>query len=120
MILSHMTILFLTDTEGNYPKMDFIIPKYKWELEGLRKIKQPEGFPFPVLSIPYLIAMKLKAGGPRDYSDIVELFALQSEEGKKEAIQLATRIKKNKTLENILRSSGRNRNQEDEDEERLF
>ncbi|NIM10599.1 MAG: hypothetical protein GTO45_01285 [Candidatus Aminicenantes bacterium] len=62
--------------------MDFIIPRYKWELEGLRRAKPLEDIPFPVLSVPYLIAMKLRAGSPGDHSDIIELWGILSAEDK--------------------------------------
>jgi hypothetical protein len=82
--------------------MDFIISKYKWELEGLRNAKPLLDFPFPVLSIPYLIAMKLRAGGPKDYYDIVELYNFLTEEEKEKTIQLARLIKRDKNLSGLL------------------
>ena len=95
-------VIFLTDKSGEYPKMDFIIPRYKLELEGLKKAKPLKGFPFPVIPRPYLIAMKLRAGGPRDYADILDLFRLLDHREKEEAQQLAVLIKRDKTLRRLL------------------
>lgn len=46
--------------------MDFIIARYKWELKGIKEARPLEDIPFPVIPKPYLIAMKLKAGGLKD------------------------------------------------------
>jgi hypothetical protein len=95
-------VIFLTDKSGEYPKMDFIIPRYRWELEGLKKAKPLKGLPFPVISMPYLIAMKLRAGGPRDHADILDLYRLLNDREKEEAQQLAILIKRDKTLRKLL------------------
>ncbi len=97
-------VLFLTDQLAEYPRMDFIIPRYKWELKGLRSAKPLEDIPFPVLSIPYLIAMKLRAGGSGDHSDIVELWGLLSAEDKEKTKQLAVLIKRDKNLSSLLKA----------------
>lgn len=95
-------IMFLTHISGEYPKMDFIIPRYKWELEGLKKAKPLKGIPFPVLGLPYLIAMKLRAGGARDRADILDLFRLLNDREKEETQRLAVLIKRDKTLRKLL------------------
>lgn len=95
-------IIFLTDRTGEYPRMDFIFPKYKWELEGLRMAKPVPGVSFPVLSIPYLIAMKLRAGGPNDHSDVIQLFNLLSPEEKVQTKQLAVSVRRDKKLAELL------------------
>ncbi|MCP4218468.1 MAG: nucleotidyl transferase AbiEii/AbiGii toxin family protein [bacterium] len=112
-------VLFLTDQSGNYPKMDFIIPRYKWELEGLQKAKPLAGIPFPVLSVPYLIAMKLRAGGPRDHSDILDLYRFLSDEDKAETHRLATLIKRDKNLDKLL-APQKTYHMEPEDEDLLL
>ncbi len=95
-------IIFLTDRTGEFPRVDFIFPNYKWELEGLRMAKPVPGVSFPVLSIPYLIAMKLRAGGPNDHSDVVQLFNLLSAEEKEQARKLAILIRRDKNLAELL------------------
>jgi len=94
-------IIFLTDTSGEYPQMDFIIPRYKWELEGLKKAKPLKGIHFPVLGLPYLIAMKLRAGGARDRADILDLFHLLNFQEKEATQKLAVLIKRDKMLREL-------------------
>jgi hypothetical protein len=95
-------IIFLTDRKKEYRPMDFIISRYKWELEGVQNAKPLPNFSFPVLSIPYLIAMKLRAGGPKDHSDVVELYNLLTEEEKEKTMQLAKLVKRDKNLSRLL------------------
>jgi hypothetical protein len=61
-----------------------------------------EDIPFPVLPRPYLIATKLKAGGPKDNYDIIELYGLLSEDEKKETVELASLIRRDKKLKALL------------------
>lgn len=65
--------------------------------------KPCEDIPFLVLPKPYLIAMKLKAGGPKDNVDIIELLPLLSQEEKKKTEQLAVLIKRDKNLAALLK-----------------
>lgn len=95
-------VLFLTDKTGEYPKMDFIIPRYRWELEGLKKAEPLGNIDFPVLAVPYLIAMKLRAGGPQDHSDILNLYQFLTGEEKEETHRLAVLIKRDKNLKKLL------------------
>lgn len=95
-------IIFLNDKAGEYPRIDFIIARYKWELEGIKRSKPLEDIPFPVLPRPYLIATKLKAGGPKDDYDIIELYGLLSEDEKKETVELASLIRRDKKLKALL------------------
>jgi len=95
-------IAFLIDRAGEYPQIDFIIARYKWELEGIKRSKPLEDIAFPVLPRPYLIATKLKAGGQKDNYDILELYALLSEEEKRETAELASLIKRDKKLKALL------------------
>jgi hypothetical protein len=96
-------VVFLEDKSGQYPKMDFIIAKYKWELEGIKEAKPLEDIPFPVIPKPYLIAMKLKAGGLKDDYDIVELYQLLSEEERIKTHKLARLIKRDKKLKRLIK-----------------
>lgn len=98
-------IIFLNDKLKEYPRIDFIIARYKWELEGLKEAGHLEDIPFPVLPKPYLIAMKLKAGSLKDDYDIVELYKLASEDEKRKTRELARLIKKEKKLLNLLKRS---------------
>jgi hypothetical protein len=46
--------------------------------------------------------MKLRAGGPRDHADILDLFRLLNHREKEEIWQLAILIKRDKTLRKLL------------------
>lgn len=108
-------VIFLHDRYGEYPKIDFIIAKYKWELEGTQKAKPLEDIPFPVMPKPYLITMKLKAGGLKDDFDIVELYSLLTEEEKAKTHELAKLIKRDKKLLSLLKPRKVKREKEDKD-----
>lgn len=95
-------IAFITDKKGEYPRLDFIVAKYKWELEGIQAAKPLEDIPFPVLPIPYLITSKLKAGSPKDDSDIIELYKLMSKKEQNFTIELSRKIRRDKKLESLI------------------
>jgi hypothetical protein len=95
-------IVFLSDKAGGYPRIDLIIPRFKWELEGIKASKPLEDIPFPVLPKPYLIAVKLRAGGPKDNYDVIELYGLLSEEEKKKTADLAVLARRDRNLAKLL------------------
>jgi hypothetical protein len=95
-------IIFIDDAEGEYERIDLLIARYKWEKEGIEKAIRIEAVPFPVLSKPYLIAMKLFASGYKDAHDIATLFGLMSDEEKEKTRELARRIGRDKKLERLL------------------
>ena len=96
-------VIFIYDKLGEYPKIDLIIAKYKWELEGIESAKLLEDIPFPVLPKPHLIAMKLRAGSLKDDYDIVELYKLLTEEEKNKTHQLAKLIHRDKKLARLIK-----------------
>ncbi len=84
--------------------VDLLITTRKWEDEAITDAVEIDyhGTKVPVIRIEYLIAMKLKAGGPRDILDAKELleigradFTLLSE--------LAKRLRVDKKLEKMRR-----------------
>lgn len=91
-------VIFIDDKSGEYPRIDFIVAKYKWELEGTQASKPLEDIPFPVLPKPYLVAMKLKAGSIKDDYDITELYELMTEDEKAKTAELARLIHRDKKL----------------------
>lgn len=95
-------IIFIEDNEKEYPRIDFIIAKYKWELEGTQGAVLLGDMPVPVLPKPYLIAMKLKAGSLKDDYDVSELYRLLTEEEKKKTQELAKQLHREKKLARIL------------------
>jgi len=108
-------VIFLHDRSGEYPKIDIIIAKYKWELEGTQQAKPLEDIPFPVLPKPYLIAMKLRAEGLKDDFDIVELYNLLTEEEKNKTHELAKLIRKDKKLAHLIKPKKIKIEKEDKD-----
>jgi hypothetical protein len=108
-------VIFIHDKSGEYPKVDIIVAKYKWELEGIKSAKPLEDIPFPVLPKPYLIAMKLKASGPKDDHDVIELYELLTEEEKEETHGLAKLIRKDKKLARLIKPKKVKREREDKD-----
>lgn len=95
-------IIFIDDNEGEYERIDLLVARYKWEMEGLEKAEQIENIPFPVFSKPYLTAMKLQATGYKDAADVVALMSLMTEEEKAKTHELAKRIGRDKKLERLL------------------
>ncbi len=109
-------VIFLHDKSGEYPRIDIIVAKYKWELEGIKSAKPLEDIPFPVLPKPYLIAMKLKAGGPKDDYDVIELYELLTDEEKGKTLELARLIHKEKKLSQLIKPGKAVREREDKDQ----
>jgi len=106
-------VIFLHDKSGEYPRIDIIVAKYKWELEGIKSAKPLEDIPFPVLPKPYLIAMKLKAGGPKDDYDVIELYELLSKKEQEKTHELARLIHKEKKLAQLIKPRKAVRERED-------
>lgn len=106
-------VIFLYDKSGEYPKIDLIVAKYKWELEGTKASRPLEDIPFPVLPKPYLIAMKLKAGGPKDDYDVIELYGLLTKKEKGKTHELAKLIHKDKRLSQLIKPKKILREKED-------
>jgi hypothetical protein len=95
-------VIFIDDTEGEYVRIDFLIAQYKWELDGINSAITIEDVPFPVLTKPYLAAMKLRASGYKDAHDVVTLMELMTEEEKTKTFELAKRIGRDKKLARLL------------------
>jgi hypothetical protein len=95
-------VIFIDDNEGEYERIDLLIAQYKWELEGMEQTEHFEDVPFPVLSKPYLVAMKLQATAYKDYQDVVSLFDLMTEEEKTKTQELAKRTHRDKKLARLL------------------
>jgi len=98
-------VIFIEDTLGEYLRIDFLIAKYKWELEAIHAAVTVEGIPAPVVTKPYLAAFKLKATGHKDASDLVTLVKLMTESEKQETLELAKRIGRDKKLARLLAPS---------------
>jgi hypothetical protein len=109
-------IIYIKDPEGLVPRVDIIIARYKWELEGLLSAHQEKDIPINLLPKPYLIAMKLKAGGPKDDYDVMELYELLSKKEKAKTLELAKIIHKDKKLARLIKPKKITREKEDKDQ----
>jgi hypothetical protein len=95
-------LIRITDNQKEFLRIDLLIPRYKWELEGMQRAESKKGVPFSVLSKPYLVAMKLQATAYKDYQDVVSLFGLMTEEEKEKTRELAKRTGRDKKLDRLL------------------
>jgi len=99
-------LIIITDSENRFKKLNILIANYEWELEGLREMDSPSEGPLQVFPIPYLVAMKLMAGGAQDEEDIRNLFLVMTGPEKEKSLELARLIKRDKNLSRVL-ASGR-------------
>lgn len=95
-------VIFIEDKMGEFLRIDFLIAKYKWELDAIHSAIHMEGIPIPIVAKPYLAAMKLRSSGYKDAGDIVNLMSLMNEDEKEKTIELAKRIGRDKKLNMIL------------------
>ncbi len=95
-------LIRIIDTRKELLRIDLLIARYKWEIEGMQRAEQLDDIPLPVLSKPYLVAMKLQATGYKDYQDIVSLMELMTDEEKTTTRELAKRTGRDKKLERLL------------------
>jgi hypothetical protein len=56
-------LIIITDSKKRFKKLDILIANYKWELEGFHVMVSPSKGPLQPFPKPYLVAMKLMAGG---------------------------------------------------------
>ncbi len=95
-------VIFLEDLRGEYPRMDLLIARYKWELEAIKSAERLPGVSVPVLTKPHLTAMKLQATGLKDADDAANLIRLMTEEEKAITFALAERTGRDKKLVRLL------------------
>lgn len=96
-------LIIINDTIGEYPRIDILILRYKWELEGIQLAKPIANLSIPIMPVPYLIAMKLLAGGRKDELDILELLKVISDDEMLKTKELAKRIRKDRNLNTLLK-----------------
>jgi len=95
-------LLIITDSEKRFKKLDILIANYKWEIEGFNNMNSPGKGPLQIYPKPYLVGMKLMAGGIQDEEDIRNLFLIMLEPEKKKAFEIARLIRRDKNLSHIL------------------
>ncbi len=95
-------LIRLIDLQKEFFRVDLLLALYKWEVEGMRQAEQVKDVPIPVLSKPYLTAMKLQATGYKDAADVVALMELMTDEEKAKTLELAKRTHRDKKLARLL------------------
>ena len=98
-------IITISDYEKKYPRIDILVIRYKWELEGLELATSPEKLSFPIMPAPYLTAMKLMAGGRKDELDIIGLLRNMSEGELEKTRELAKKVRKDRKLQALLKEA---------------
>jgi Arc/MetJ family transcription regulator len=95
-------VIFIEDKMRKFLRIDLLIARYKWELEAIKQAETVRGIPVPVLSKPYLAAMKLQSTGLKDASDVVNLLSLMTVREKAKTSELAKRTGRDKKLARLL------------------
>lgn len=86
--------------------MNFLSVYYTYEKQGIDTAAPIPGLePLKLLDIPYLILMKIQAGGAKDKSDIIELYRIAAQEQKMKIIDVAKHFHKWEELNRLLASS---------------
>ena len=106
-------LIIITDIEKQFKKFDILIANYKWELEGLLAMDSSGAGPLQPFQKPYLVGMKLMAGGLQDEEDIRSLFFIMSDLEKEKAWELARLIRRDKNLKRII-AEGRRPGKDDQ------
>ena len=96
-------LIIIDDVKKEYPRIDILLVRYKWELEGLRQAKFIDKLSFPIMPLPYLLTMKLKAGGRKDELDAIEIIKGISAREMKKAIELAKKAGRDKKLKALMK-----------------
>ncbi len=100
-------LIIIDDTEKEYPHIDILLARYQWEILGLEQADFIQGLDFAVMPAPYLIAMKLMAGGRKDELDILDLLRDLPEQDLATIKDLAKRIGKDRALQSLLNERSR-------------
>jgi spore cortex formation protein SpoVR/YcgB (stage V sporulation) len=95
-------LIRIIDTRRELLRIDLMIARYKWELEALHDAVVFDDIPVPVLSKPYLAAMKLQATGFKDAHDVVSLYNLMTEEERQKTRNIAKRTGRDMKLDRLL------------------
>lgn len=95
-------LIRLIDVQHEFFRIDLLLALYKWEVEGLKQADNKRDILIPVLSTPYLAAMKLQATGYKDAADVVALMSLMTGEEKAKTFELAKRTHRDKKLDRLL------------------
>jgi len=105
-------LIIITDKKRRFKKLDILIANCKWELEGFQVMASPSKGPLQPFPKPYLVTMKLMAGGGQDEEDIRNLFLIMDDAEKDKAWELSRLIKRDKNLSKILTQGRRGKKTE--------
>lgn len=95
-------VIFIEDKKKKFLRIDLLIARYKWELEAIKQAVTIKGITVPVLTKPYLVAMKLRSTGLKDASDVVNLLGIMTAREKAKTFELAKRVGRDKKLDRLL------------------
>ncbi|MBE9503407.1 MAG: hypothetical protein IME96_04470 [Proteobacteria bacterium] len=95
-------MIVIDDEQGDYPRIDILMLRYKWELEGMKNVKLVDRLPIPLFPLPYLVAMKLMAGGRKDDLDIPDLLRVATEKEIVKIHELAKKVGRDRNLQALL------------------
>ena len=95
-------LIIITDPKRRFKKLDILIANYQWELEGLMSMSSSDEGSLESYPKPYLVGMKLMAGGAQDEEDIRNLFFIMSDAEKEKSLEIAQLIRRDKNLSKIL------------------
>ena len=102
-------LIIITDLKRRFKKLDILIANYKWEIEGFQAMVSPSKGHLQPFPKPYLVAMKLMAGGGQDEEDIRNLFLIMDDSEKDKGWDLARLVKRDRNLSKILAKKRRNK-----------
>ncbi len=99
-------VLSILDRSGQR-LLDFLSVYYSYEKAGVERSEAIPGLePLKLMDMPYLVLMKIQAGGPKDRSDVVELYKIASGEQRVEILDVAEKYRMIEQLERLLRADG--------------
>ena len=96
-------LIIIDDAKGEYPRIDILVARYKWELEGLTNAKIVGKLSFPIMPLPYLLAMKLRADSRKDELDVLEMLKEMSKKEMEKAKELAKKAGRDRKLQSLLK-----------------
>lgn len=83
--------------------LDFMGVYYEFDREALdRRIELDKLRPVGVIDSPYLVLMKLNAGGPKDKLDVYEVYTKSAPQKKNEIVSVAKKYEKISELRDVL------------------
>ncbi|MBA2123680.1 hypothetical protein B9J78_01890 [bacterium Unc6] len=94
------SLIRIAHIEGECPTIDILFAHYGWEIEALENAEDL-GLAFPCFSKPYLVAMKLQAGGLKDEYDILNLLSVMGQKEKEKALNLSKIVHKDKRFRKL-------------------